>query len=77
MNSLKRRKIFIYLKKHSSPKSIIFSKKLIVQKELRMNGQISGDVAEVVFFSHMVLQIVKVPYSFPRSVRDQSEINFP
>ena len=25
-----------------------------------MNGQVSGDVAEIVFFSHMVLQIVKV-----------------
>ena len=60
MNSPKRRKIFNYLKKHSSPKSIIFLQETHVQKRLRMNGEISRDVAEVGFFSHMVLQIVKV-----------------
>ena len=60
MNLPKRRKIFNYLKKHSSPKSIFFSKKLIVRKRLRVYGQISGDLAEIVFFSHMVLQIVKM-----------------
>ena len=59
MNSPKRRKNFSHLK-HSSPKPIIFSKKPIARKRLRVYGQISGDVAEVVFFSHMVLQIVKV-----------------
>ena len=60
MNSPKRREIFNYLKNIALPSLLFFSKKLIVQKGPRMNGQISGDVAVIVFFSHMVLQIVKV-----------------
>ena len=39
-----------------------------------MYGQISEDVAEVVLFSHMALQIVKV--YFLGSIRDQSGIDF-
>ena len=57
MNSLKHCKIFNYLKKHSSPESIVF---LQETHRAENEGQISGDVAEVVFFSHVVLQIVKV-----------------
>ena len=50
MNSPKCRKIFNYLKNIALLSLLFFSKKLIVQKGPRMNGQVSGDVAEIVFF---------------------------
>ena len=60
MNSPKRRKIFNYLKKHSSSKSIIFLQEThgTVKAENEWTNQ--WDLAEVVFLSHMVFQIVKV-----------------
>ena len=60
-NSPKRRKRFNYLKKHSSPKSIIFLQETYSTEraENEWTNQWGCD-REVVFFSHMVLQIVKV-----------------